>query len=77
MDYDRDGRVSFSDFSQTVNKEPLMMEAFGTCCQQISVDWISKRTLEMNKNIEFELCNYLIYCLMPNFFHQEEQKCIT
>ena len=31
MDYDRDGRVSFSDFSQTVNKEPLMMEAFGTC----------------------------------------------
>ena len=31
MNYDRDGRVSFSDFSQTFNKEPLMMEAFGTC----------------------------------------------
>ena len=31
MDLDRDGRVSFSDFSSTVYKEPLMMEAFGTC----------------------------------------------
>ena len=31
MDYDKDGRVSYSDFVSTVHKEPLMMEAFGTC----------------------------------------------
>ena len=31
MDYDRDGRVSYNDFSKTVHREPLMMEAFGMC----------------------------------------------
>ena len=31
MDDDRDGRISFSDFSSSVTKEPLMMEAFGPC----------------------------------------------
>ena len=31
MDQDKDGRVSFSDFSETVQREPLMMEAFGNC----------------------------------------------
>ena len=31
MDFDRDGRVSYSDYVTTVHKEPLMMEAFGTC----------------------------------------------
>ena len=31
MDHDRDGRISFLDFSATVSKEPLMMEAFGNC----------------------------------------------
>ena len=27
----RDGRISFSDFSTTVSREPLLLEAFGTC----------------------------------------------
>ena len=31
MDNDRDGKISFSDFSLAVEKEPLMMEAFGPC----------------------------------------------
>ena len=31
MDHDKDGRVSYSDYVHTVIKEPLMMEAFGTC----------------------------------------------
>ena len=31
MDHDRDGRISFSDFKLAVDKEPLMMEAFGPC----------------------------------------------
>ena len=31
MDHDRDGRVSYDDFSETVYKDPLMMEAFGNC----------------------------------------------
>ena len=31
MDHDRDGLVSYSDFSETVLKDPLLMEAFGTC----------------------------------------------
>ena len=31
MDHDHDGKISFSDFSATVDKEPLLMEAFGNC----------------------------------------------
>ena len=31
MDYDKDGRISLSDFVSTVSKDPLMMEAFGNC----------------------------------------------
>ena len=31
MDNDKDGKISFSDFSIAVEKEPLMMEAFGPC----------------------------------------------
>ena len=31
MDNDRDGQISFSDFRLAVEKEPLMMEAFGPC----------------------------------------------
>ena len=31
MDHDHDGKISFSDFSTTVDKKPLLMEAFGNC----------------------------------------------
>jgi len=31
LDVDKDGRVSLTDWSTTVRKEPLMMEAFGPC----------------------------------------------
>ena len=31
LDKDKDGRVSFQDWSTTVSAEPLMMEAFGPC----------------------------------------------
>ena len=31
MDHDKDGRISYSDFASTVSKDPLMLEAFGTC----------------------------------------------
>ena len=31
MDHDHDGKISFTDFSTTVSREPLLMEAFGTC----------------------------------------------
>ena len=31
LDNDRDGRVSFDDWSTSIRKEPLMMEAFGPC----------------------------------------------
>ena len=31
MDRDKDGRISFSDFKQTVTDEPLLLEAFGNC----------------------------------------------
>lgn len=31
FDNDRDGRVSFDDWSTSIKKEPLMMEAFGPC----------------------------------------------
>ena len=31
MDVDKDGKVSFEDFEQTVKKEILLLEAFGPC----------------------------------------------
>ncbi|CAD7090018.1 unnamed protein product [Hermetia illucens] len=31
FDIDKDGKVSFQDFCQTVGEEPLLMEAFGQC----------------------------------------------
>jgi Ca2+-binding EF-hand superfamily protein len=31
MDIDKDGRVSFQDFEQTVKEEILLLEAFGPC----------------------------------------------
>ena len=31
LDNDKDGRVSFDDWSTSIKKEPLMMEAFGPC----------------------------------------------
>eukprot|EP00093_Oithona_nana_P001723 01723.XXX_1663_2342_1 [CDS] Oithona nana genome sequencing. len=31
LDKDKDGKVSFKDWSTTVRQEPLMMEAFGPC----------------------------------------------
>ena len=31
MDKDKDGRISFSDYHDTVTKEPLLLEAFGNC----------------------------------------------
>ena len=31
MDTDKDGDISFLDFRLAVEKEPLMMEAFGPC----------------------------------------------
>ena len=31
MDRDRDGKISFQDFNDTVAGQPLLMEAFGEC----------------------------------------------
>ena len=31
MDRDKDGRISLSDFYDTVREEPLLLEAFGKC----------------------------------------------
>ncbi|XP_061709323.1 calaxin isoform X2 [Cydia pomonella] len=31
LDVDRDGRVSFEDYKQAVEQEPLLLEAFGQC----------------------------------------------
>ena len=31
LDKDKDGKVSFEDWTITVTSEPLMMEAFGPC----------------------------------------------
>ena len=31
MDLDKDGFIGFNDFEATVVKEPLFLEAFGTC----------------------------------------------
>jgi hypothetical protein len=48
LDIDKDGRVSLADWSSTVRKEPLMMEAFGPCLP-------SKRAIDIfMKKIEAE-----------------------
>lgn len=31
MDHDKDGKISHEDFSATVVRDPLMLEAFGMC----------------------------------------------
>ena len=31
MDHDKDGRISVEDFQKSVDKDFLMLEAFGTC----------------------------------------------
>lgn len=31
MDLDRDGKISFDDYKQTVLKQPMMLESLGTC----------------------------------------------
>lgn len=31
IDKDQDGKVSLEDFQNTVNEEPLLLEAFGNC----------------------------------------------
>lgn len=31
MDLDRDGKISFKDYKQTVLNQPMMLEALGTC----------------------------------------------
>jgi hypothetical protein len=48
LDIDKDGKVSLADWSSTVRKEPLMMEAFGPCLP-------SKRAIDIfMKKIEAE-----------------------
>ena len=43
MDHDKDGRISHEDFSITVARDPLMLEAFGIClpCGRIGQEFIS------------------------------------
>ena len=31
MDVDKDGRICFDDYEETVKNEPLLLEAFGPC----------------------------------------------
>lgn len=31
MDLDRDGKISFNDYRQSVLKEPMMLEVLGKC----------------------------------------------
>lgn len=31
MDIDRDGRISFNDYRQSVLKDPVLLEVFGQC----------------------------------------------
>lgn len=31
MDIDRDGKISFQDYKQSVLRNPMLLEAFGSC----------------------------------------------
>lgn len=31
MDLDRDGKISFNDYKQSVVKQPMLLEVFGQC----------------------------------------------
>ncbi|XP_065666095.1 calaxin isoform X2 [Hydra vulgaris] len=44
MDFDHDNRVSYADFKQAVEEEPLLLEAFGPCLpDQEHVDLFTKQ----------------------------------
>lgn len=31
MDIDRDGKISFNDYKQSIMKQPMLLEVFGHC----------------------------------------------
>ena len=51
LDKDKDGRVSFKDWSMTVRQEPLMMEAFGPCLPSRRQGDIFMAKVETDANI--------------------------
>merc|ERR550534_2204508 len=47
MDHDHDSRLSYNDYKQAVEIEPLLLEAFGPCLpDQEHVDKFSQRFME-------------------------------
>ena len=51
LDKDKDGRVSFKDWSMTLRQEPLMMEAFGPCLPSRRQGDIFMTKVETDANI--------------------------
>ena len=50
MDLDKDGRVSFADWKETIRLEPLLLEAFGPCLpnNKAAEVFLQKSTLATN-----------------------------
>ena len=47
MDVDKDGRISYADFEETVKSEPLLLEAFGPCLPRAEMlDLFMKKVLQ-------------------------------
>ena len=46
MDIDKDGKISRLDFEQTIQDEPLLLEAFGPCLpKERALDYFLKNVL--------------------------------
>ena len=52
MDLDKDGRICFGDFEETVKSEPLLLEAFGPCLpSSLRLDQFLKQVLKRQEGI--------------------------
>lgn len=53
MDLDKDGRICYEDFEETVKSEPLLLEAFGTCLpRERQLDSFMKIILDRPEGIQ-------------------------
>ena len=60
MDVDKDGRICFDDYEETVKNEPLLLEAFGPCLPKATtLDLFMRQVLKRPDGIS-TLKNYYL-----------------
>lgn len=60
MDLDKDGRICYDDYEETIKMEPLLLETFGSCLPQATLlDDFMKKILMRPEGI-LSLKNYYL-----------------